>query len=118
MLIKNEHYNPNWEIIHDYHHEERERLSKEKRAWWRDMSKNKDYKEIEQMNAEFDFHHNICRLCLHKYQHEYVADFAEYLFKNSSLEMDESNFPPPESFKTVDEVMEAWARLNMKLSAH
>ena len=114
MLIKNEHYNPHWEAIHDFHHENRTRLEKEIKNWYQSCHlKNEDkYSDLENLKTEHKFHHNICADCLHRHQHEYVAELAIYLFQNSSSEFDETFFPPPEGFKTVDDVMKAWGRLN------
>lgn len=103
MPVANPYYNPDWEAIHDYHHKYRTRLRAESNIF--------EYPSGEfpfrYCSAEHDheFHHRVCLHLLTWVQHKTVQDFAEWLIKNFSYELDLSTVPPYEEFTSMEEAM-------------
>ena len=109
MTIANPDYNPGWEIIHDYHHENRVRLEAEIKSFHSAISD--DYKHLEQLNQELNFHHQTCLHCLETLQHKTVADYVAWLFGNFYTGEGESFVPLGEEFETMQEARDAFSYL-------
>lgn len=108
MTIKNPDYNSGWEAIHDYHHNERERLRKTIKAWHRNFCADSDFNILHELKKKFEFHHQTCLRCLDTLQHRSVQDYYDWLLKNSEPPVEESFLPPKEGFKSVEDVRKAW----------
>ncbi len=130
MSVINPEYNPAWQEVYDFHDKERTRLHAEIQAIVEASQKLHDSgqsydaaerqalnkKRIE-LNEQFGAHNYACQTCLSRYQHKTVQDAAHWVFKNfdpnsffSARRVEHIfNF---ESFKTIDEVNQAWSRAN------
>ncbi|MCB1563885.1 MAG: hypothetical protein KDJ75_09950 [Alphaproteobacteria bacterium] len=102
MAIQNPDYNPEWEALYNYHHEQRIRL--------RDEKETKDFTdpEFDRLSREQNFHHSICLHCLNSLQHKTTQDYARWLFSLSLKPIDKNLIPPFESFETFDQVDRAY----------
>lgn len=103
MPVANPYYNPDWEAIHDYHHKYRIRLEEDPGSF--DCPTNKYPFGYYTIERDHDFHHHTCLHLLTWVQHKTVQDFAEWLFKSFSHELDLSTVPPYEEFTSMEEVM-------------
>lgn len=110
-MIKNKDYNSNWEIIHDYHAQERGRLEKQIKTWHHNYTSQSDHGRLQELQKELEFHHQICLRCLDTLQHKTVQDYYDWLLKNSEPPIEESFLPPKESFKSIEDVRKAWGIL-------
>ncbi len=100
-----------WQVAYDYHADRRELLNRNIREWHKKYSPDSDFGELKKLEAEYSSHHEACLYCLETSQHKTVADYAEWLFKNFGPAIDESFYPPFESFKTVEDVKKAFQYL-------
>lgn len=82
MLIHNPDYNPDWEAIHDFHHDQRARLQREINALMESYSSTESGK-LKRLEKERSFHNATCLRCLDTYQHKTVQDFVKWSLENS-----------------------------------
>lgn len=81
--VQNEFYDPNWEIIHDYHNDQISKLQKE--ITMLHKAQNIDHGAIAHNNKQLKFHHQTCLRCLDTHQHKTVQDYTNWLMKNFSM---------------------------------
>lgn len=112
MPVINPLYNPHWEAIHDYHHEQRERLQQEMRAFANKERQDPWAVSYAELERDFQFHHKTCLHVLDRLQHKTVSDFAKWLFEHFSFKMDTSTVPPYDDFQSIDEALALWRKLS------
>lgn len=109
MTIANPDYNPGWEIIHDYHQEQRVRLEAKIKAFHETMRD--DDADLERLNAELSFHHQICLHCLDTLQHKTTADYAAWLLRNFYQDLDEGFTLPLDKLRSMQDVRNSFTYL-------
>ena len=112
MTIINRKYILSWKMIYHYHGSNREELKREIQDWHKGYSLDSDFEKLKRLEAEYSFRQDACLYCLETSQHNTIADYAEWLFKNFGPAIDESFYPPFESFKTAEDVRKAFQYLH------
>lgn len=117
MTIPNPEYNPAWEAIHDYHHEHRSRLEKEKRTIRRDITLGMSSEEYKRLNSEWKAHHQTCEHCFDTLQHKTVQDYCKWRtdgweFEHPVFQEHDIPLPNPENFETLEQARQALLKIN------
>ncbi len=110
MPVPNPEYNPDWEKEYELHNAERFRLQELVTAKYRANDFGDEYKKLDAAAKE----HNLA--CNHTFvsRHKTIQDYAEWMFKahppqTGILKPVPVHIPDFETFKTINEVAEAWS---------
>ena len=98
--LPNELYKPDWEELHDFHAERRDRLTKEAKEEPHELFDSKLSRERrDQIEADND----ICLTCLDTYQHQTIGDYLDWLEKNFMVPTHFSGLKKFNNFKSLQD---------------
>ena len=81
--MQNIEYKPDWEAVHDFHHDERSRLENEIKDLIKTITPESGNSKLKKLQKERDYHHETCLRCLDTYQHKTVQHYVRWALKNS-----------------------------------
>jgi len=82
LKMQNIEYKPNWEAVHNFHHDERTRLENAIKDLVKTITSETDPSELEKLQKERNYHHETCLRCLDTYQHKTVQHYVRWALEN------------------------------------
>ncbi|MBI1300066.1 MAG: hypothetical protein GC137_00270 [Alphaproteobacteria bacterium] len=85
MSTPNKLYNPHWEELYNFHELEKDKLSEQISAWYKNYPAPSNFSELHALEEKRDYHNQICLRCLDTYKHRTVQEYINWAIENQPI---------------------------------